>query len=77
MSQSIEEESNSSLEDVINFHQEAREDQDVSVACPWFTEKTRRLQDPILRMHNEAIEFCLFTQPSKQEYKDHVTLYEK
>lgn len=77
MSQSIEEESNSSLEDIINFHEEARDDQDVSVACPWFIEKTRKIQDPILRMHNEAIDFYLFTQPSIQEHEGNMALYEK
>lgn len=45
---------------------EIREGEEVGVAYPWYSERTRKLQDPILRMHNEAIDFYLHTQPTKQ-----------
>jgi len=34
--------------------------EDIQRAYPWYSYRTRKLGDPILRMHNEAIEFLLY-----------------
>jgi hypothetical protein len=54
---------------------EDKENQDISVAYPWYIERTRKLQDPILRMHNEAIDFYLYTQPTKEEHEKNLLLF--
>lgn len=62
----MEEESVSEVEGLINFKMTSAEGQEVASAFPWYAERTRKLQDPILRLHNEAIDFFLYTQPGKE-----------
>lgn len=77
MSQSMEEESLSEVEGMINFKMTSAEGQDVASAFPWYIERTRKLQDPILRLHNEAIDFFLYTQPAKEEHERNMALFER
>ena len=77
MSSSMEEESVSEVENIINFKMTSAEGQDVTNAFPWYAERTRKLQDPILRLHNEAIDFFLYTQPTKEEHERNIALFDK
>ena len=77
MSESMEEESASEVEGMINFKMTSAEGQDITSAFPWYIERTRKLQDPILRLHNEAIDFFLFTQPTKEEHERNLALFDK
>lgn len=46
-------------------------------AFPWYSERTRSIGDPILRMHNETIDFCLFMAPTCEEHDRAATSYHK
>jgi hypothetical protein len=50
-----------------------------SLAFPWYSEHTRKLTDPILRMHNEAIELYLYLSPLSDPFAltAHEQLYQK
>jgi len=65
------------MENIIQFKMDSSEDRDFSDSYPWYSERTRKLSDPILRMHNEAIEFYLYTQPTKEEHERNLSLFEK
>jgi hypothetical protein len=38
-----------------------------SRACPWLSKKTADIRDPLLRFHNEIIEFHDYITPSPSE----------
>ncbi|CAD8121914.1 unnamed protein product [Paramecium sonneborni] len=42
---------------------------------PWMSKKTMMIKNPVLRLHNEMIEFFNYISPSDQEHKRRITAY--
>ncbi|CAD8210064.1 unnamed protein product [Paramecium octaurelia] len=42
---------------------------------PWMSKKTLMIRHPVLRLHNEIVEFYEYITPSDQEHKRRVTAY--
>lgn len=68
-----------SEEEVIVFGQQRVQPEALGLAFPWYSEITSKLVDPILRMHNEAIEFYLYVSPlsDKALHQSNEQLFER
>jgi|JI9StandDraft_2_1071091.scaffolds.fasta_scaffold813224_2 hypothetical protein len=55
MDEELNYENEAQVEDIIPFKSLTSEREDAAVAFPWYSEVTRKIIDPILRLHNEAI----------------------
>lgn len=58
---------------VIKFTNES--DQASDESTPWLTEHTRNIHNPILRFHNEVIDFAAYVSPSEQEHTRKMEVY--
>lgn len=48
-----------------NSEEESQEYIEEKFITPWYTEATRAIQDPMLRFHNEIIDFVRYLQPTE------------
>ncbi len=42
--------------------------EDIKLIQPWISKKTLSIKTPLIRLHNEIIEFYLYISPSEEEH---------
>lgn len=51
------------------------QDRQAPNSTPWLTERTRSVVNPILRFHNEIIDFAEYVAPTHQEHEAKLRLF--